>query len=87
MPDWKQIVRKDLRVLGVLSPEFAEELAGHLEDSYEASQHEGVTADVAFQRTHESDRRSPQDLARACDFLQEGCYDRFQPQGGLCPDC
>jgi hypothetical protein len=51
MPDWKQIVRKDLRVLGVCSPEFTEELAAHLEDSYEALLCEGLPAEVAFQRT------------------------------------
>jgi len=32
-------------------PEFAEELAGHLEDSYEAFLHDGLPADVAFHRT------------------------------------
>jgi len=51
MPDWKQIVHKNLRVLGVCSPEFTEELAGHLEDSYEALLCEGVPAEVAFHRT------------------------------------
>ena len=49
MPDWKQIVRKNLHVVGVCLPEFTEELAGHLEDSYEAAQREGVPAEVAFQ--------------------------------------
>jgi len=51
MPDWKQIVHKNLRALGVCSPEFTEELAGHLEDSYEALLREGVPAEVAFHRT------------------------------------
>lgn len=51
MPDWKQIVRENLRVLGVCSPELAEELAAHLEDSYEAFLREGLPAEVAFQRT------------------------------------
>jgi len=51
MPDWKQIVRKNLRVLRACSPEFTEEVAAHLEDSYEALLREGVTAGVAFQRT------------------------------------
>jgi hypothetical protein len=51
MPDWRQIVRKSFRVLGVCSPEFAEELAGHLEDSYEAFLLEELPADVAFHRT------------------------------------
>jgi hypothetical protein len=51
MPDWKQIVCKNLRVLGVRSPEFAEELASHLEDSYETLLCEGLPAEVAFQYT------------------------------------
>jgi hypothetical protein len=51
MPDWKQIVRTNLRVLGVCSPEFTEELAAHLEDNYEALLCEGLAAEVAFQRT------------------------------------
>ncbi len=51
MPDWEQIVRKHLRVLAVCSPEFAEELASHLEDNYEALLCEGLPAEVAFQHT------------------------------------
>jgi hypothetical protein len=51
MPDWKQIVRKNLGVLGVCSPEFTEELAAHLEDSYEALLREGLPAEAAFQHT------------------------------------
>jgi len=51
MPDWKQIVGKRLRVLGVCSPEFTEELAGHLEDSYEALLCQGLPAEAAFHRT------------------------------------
>ena len=51
MPDWKQIVRKNLRVLGVCSPEFTEELAAHLEDSYESFLREGVTPESAFLHT------------------------------------
>ena len=51
MPDWKQIVRRNLRVLKVCSPELTEELAGHLEDNYEASLREGLPAEVAFHRT------------------------------------
>jgi len=51
MPDWEQIVRNNLRVLGVCSPEFMEELAAHLEDSYEALLCERLPAEVAFQRT------------------------------------
>jgi hypothetical protein len=51
MPDWEQIVRKNLRVPGVCSPEVTEEIAGHLEDSYEALLREGLPAEVAFQRT------------------------------------
>jgi hypothetical protein len=51
MPDWKQIVSKNLRVLAMCSPEFTEELAAHLEDSYEALLCEGLPAEVAFQHT------------------------------------
>ena len=51
MPDWKQIVRKNLRLLGSCSPEFTEELAAHLEDNYEALLREGLPADAAFQHT------------------------------------
>ena len=51
MPEWKQIVRKYLRVLAVCSAEFTEELAAHLEDSYEALLCEGLPAEAAFQRT------------------------------------
>lgn len=51
MPDWKRIVRTNFRVLGVCSPEFTEELAAHLEDSYEALLCEGLPAEVAFEHT------------------------------------
>jgi hypothetical protein len=51
MPNWKQIVREKLRVLGICSLEFTEELAAHLEDSYEALRCEGLQAEVAFQHT------------------------------------
>jgi hypothetical protein len=51
MPDWKQIVHKNLRVLRACSPERTEELAAHLEDSYEALLCEGVAAETAFHRT------------------------------------
>jgi len=51
MPDWKQIVRRNLRVLAVCSPELTEELAGHLEDRYEALRCEGLPAEAAFQHT------------------------------------
>jgi hypothetical protein len=51
MPNWMQIVCKKLRVLGICSPEFAEELAAHLEDRYDALRCEGLSAEVAFQHT------------------------------------
>jgi hypothetical protein len=51
MPNWTQIVRERLRVLGICSPEFTEELAAHLEDSYEALRCEGLPAEVAFRHT------------------------------------
>jgi hypothetical protein len=55
MPDWKQIVGKNLRIFKTCSPEFAEklteELAGHLEDSYRALLHEGLPEKEAFRHT------------------------------------
>jgi hypothetical protein len=51
MPDWKQIVRKNLRVLDVCSTELTEELAAHLEDSYEAALRGGVAPEAAFHRS------------------------------------
>ena len=51
MPDWKLIVRKNLSVLVVCSPEFGEELATHLEDNYEALLCEGLPPEAAFQHT------------------------------------
>ena len=51
MPNWMHIVRKKLRVLAVCPPEFTEELAAHLEDSYEASVSGGAPPEVAFQHT------------------------------------
>jgi len=51
MPDWKLIVRTKLRILGICSPEFIQELADHLEDGYEALRCEGLSAEVAFQHT------------------------------------
>jgi len=51
MPDWKQIVHKNFRVLGICSPELTEELAAHLEDSYEGLLCEGLPAEVALQNT------------------------------------
>jgi hypothetical protein len=55
MPNWKQITSKNLRVLRACSPEFAEEiteeLAGHLEDSYERYLQGGLSAEAALQRS------------------------------------
>ncbi len=55
MPDWHQIVRRNLRVLKACSPEFAErvtqELADHLEDLYEGYLRAGLTEEISFQRT------------------------------------
>lgn len=55
MHDWKNIVRKNLRVLKACSPEFTEkiteELASHLEDSYDEDLRVGLTEGVALQRT------------------------------------
>jgi len=82
MPDWKQIVRKNLRVLGVCSPEFTEELAAHLEDSYEVLLCEGLPADAAFQRTMgqiEGRRR----VRLVMRFLQEELMTGFIRQAAL----
>jgi hypothetical protein len=51
MPDWKRIVRRNLPILTVYSPEFTDELAAHLEDSYEAALGQGSSAEAAFQQT------------------------------------
>ena len=51
MPNWKEIVPKKLRLFGICPPEFAEELATHLEDSYEVLRSEGLPTEVAFQYT------------------------------------
>ena len=51
MPNWKRIVRKNLPILTVCSPEFTEELAAHLEDSYEATLRQGSSAEGALQHT------------------------------------
>ncbi len=76
MPDWEQIVRKNLRVLGVCSPEVTEEIAGHLEDSYEALLRDGLPADVALHRTMSQieGRRKSWLVLR---FLQEGLMTGF----------
>ena len=51
MPDWKQIVRKKVHVIDMRSPDFIEELAAHLEDTYEALLCDGLPAEAAFQHT------------------------------------
>jgi hypothetical protein len=51
MPNWAQIVRKKLRVVGICPMELTEELAAHLEDCYEALRAEGLTREQAFQQT------------------------------------
>jgi len=76
MPDWKQIVRGKLHVCEVCSPEFAEELAAHLEDSYETLRCEGLPAAVAFQRTiGQIEGRCR--IWLAIRFLQEEIMNRF----------
>jgi hypothetical protein len=53
MPDWKQKVRKNLRLLAACSPEFAEqvteELSGHLEDIYEDRLQTGMMEEAALE--------------------------------------
>ncbi len=57
MPDWKEIGGKHLRVLKICSPEFeekfTEEVAGHLEDTYEGHLRAGMSPEAAFHRTVE----------------------------------
>ncbi len=59
MPDWKQIVRKHFRVLKTCSPEIAEkfneELAGHLEDSYEGHVRAWLTTRSRFSPRRRAD--------------------------------
>jgi hypothetical protein len=82
MPDWKQIVRKNLRVLEVCSPEFTEELAGHLEDSYEASLRGGVAPGAAFHRTVVQINRRSQ-ICLTLRILQEDFMTDFARRVGL----
>jgi len=82
MPDWKQIVRNNLRVLGVWSPEFTEELAGHLEDIYEASVHGGVPPEAAFHRTVVQINRRSQ-ICLTLRILQEVLMTDFARKVGL----
>jgi hypothetical protein len=82
MHDWKQIVRKCLRVLGVCSPEFTEELAGHLEDNYEASLRGGMPPEAAFHRTvAQIDRRSQ--ICLTVRIVQEVLMTDFARKVGL----
>jgi hypothetical protein len=82
MPDWNQIVGKNLRVLGVCSPEFTEELAAHLEDSYEATLREGLTAEAAFHHTiGQIEGRCRVWLVMR--FLQEGLMTSFNREVAL----
>jgi hypothetical protein len=79
MPNWKQIVRKKLRVFGICSPEFTEELAAHLEDSYEALRCEGLPAEEAFEGTiGQIDDRCRVRLVMC--FLQEEFMTGFIPK-------
>lgn len=69
MPNWEQIVREKLHV-GICPPEFTEELATHLEDSYEDLRCEGVPAEMAFQRAVDQ-VKSHSRLRLLTGFLQE----------------
>jgi hypothetical protein len=82
MPDWKQIVRKNLPTFTVCSPEFTEELAAHLEDSYEALRCEGLPAEVAFQHTI-SQIKGRCRVRLVMRFLQEGLMAGFIREVGL----
>jgi hypothetical protein len=82
MPDWKQIVRRKLRGLGGCAPEFTEELAAHLEDSYDALRCEGLPAEVAFQHTI-SQIKGRCRVRLVMRFLQEGLMAGFIREVGL----
>lgn len=69
MPNWEQIVRKKLHV-GICPPEFTEELATHLEDSYEDLRSEGIPAEMAFQQAVDQ-VKSHSRLRLLTWFLQE----------------
>jgi len=82
MPDWKQIARKKLRVLGFCSPELTEELVGHLEDTYEAFLHGGESPEAAFHRTVlQVNRRS--EICLTLRILQEVLMTDFARKVGL----
>ena len=82
MPDWNQIVRKNLRVLLVCSPELTEELAGHLEDIYEGFVQEGVPPEAAFHRTvMQIDCRT--EIRLTLRILQEALMTDFTRKVGL----
>lgn len=76
MPNWKQIVREKLRVFEICPPEFTEELAGHLEDSYEDLLGEGIGAEAAFQHTLDQIKGHSR-LRLWTWFLQEECMSGF----------
>lgn len=76
MPDWNEIVREKLRVLGICPPEFTEELAGHLEDGYEDLLDEGVPTEAAFQHTLDQVKGHSR-LRLLTGFLKEECMSGF----------
>lgn len=79
MPDWKQIVRKNLRVLISCSPDAAEpiveELASHLEDTYEHCRRLGLDEVQALERALQELNRSRMKLAQR--LLQENLMRGF----------
>ncbi len=86
MPDWKQIVRKNLRVLKTWSPEFeekfTEELAAHLEDSYEGHLRAGMPPEAALHRTLVQINRRSQ-IRLTLRMLQEVLMTDFARKVGL----
>jgi hypothetical protein len=86
MHDWKHIVRKNLRALKTCSPEFAEkiteELASHLEDSYDEHLRAGVTEEIALQRTL-SDIKLGRENWLALRLLKEDTMTGFSRKIGL----
>lgn len=82
MHDWKQLVHKHVRVLEVCSPALAEELASHLEESYEASLQQGVLPEAALARTLEQVNRGFQ-IRFTLRILQEDLMTDFVRKIGL----
>jgi hypothetical protein len=86
MPDWNQIVRRNFRVLMACSPEFAEkvaeELSGHIEDSYEDYLQTGLTKKAALECALNEIKLSRGNWL-APRLLKEDCMTGFTRKVGL----